>query len=82
MKSCPGSECDHETGNPLAGLSGAQRARIIWAFFLVSLGVGPCNILFQYDSGPIPRYRGTVARWRTHFRGLAPAMHEISELAL
>jgi hypothetical protein len=30
MKSCPGSECDHETGNPLAGLSGTQRARRNW----------------------------------------------------
>ena len=30
---------------------------------------------------PIPRYRGTVARWHTHLRGLATAMHEISGLA-
>ena len=29
---------------------------------------------------PIPRYRGTVARWQAHLRGLATAIHEISGL--
>ena len=27
---------------------------------------------------PIPRYRGTVARWHAHLRDLATAIHEIS----
>ena len=32
---------DHETGNPLAGLSGAQRARIRWVCHRAPQGVGP-----------------------------------------
>jgi hypothetical protein len=32
--------------------------------------------------GTIPRYRGTVARWHAHLRGLATAIYEISGLAL
>ncbi len=35
----------------------------------------------QVCLGPIPRYRGTVARWHAHLRGLATAIHEISGLA-
>ena len=34
----------------------------------------------RYASAPIPRYRGTVARWHAHLRGLATAIHEISGL--
>jgi hypothetical protein len=44
------------------------------------LGVGPCDVPFRYASEPIPRYRGTVARWHDHLRGLATAIHEISGL--
>jgi hypothetical protein len=46
--------CDRETGNPLAGLSGAQRARIIVASFLASLGLAPCEVLLKYASGSWP----------------------------
>ncbi|MDH3897322.1 MAG: hypothetical protein OEV18_08020, partial [Deltaproteobacteria bacterium] len=42
----------------------------------------PCDVPFRYASEPIPRYRGTVARWRAHLRGLATAIHELSGLAL
>ncbi len=52
----------------------------IWSSFLASSGVGPCDVPFRYASEPIPRYRGTVARWHTHLRGLATAIHEISGL--
>ena len=52
----------------------------IWSSFLTSSGVGPCDVPFRYASEPIQRYRGTVARWHTHFRGLATAIHEISGL--
>jgi len=31
---------------------------------------------------PIPRYRGTVARWHAHLCGLATATHEISGLII
>ena len=54
----------------------------IWTFFLASSGVGPYDVPFRYDSEPIPRYRGTVARWHPHLRGLATAIHETSGLAL
>ena len=50
----------------------------IWLSFLASSGVGPCDVPFRYASEPIPRYRGTVARWHAHLRGLATAIHEIS----
>jgi hypothetical protein len=53
----------------------------IWPSFLASSGVGPCDVPFRYASEPIPRYRGTVARWHTHLRGLATAIHEISGLS-
>src|SRR5210317_1829664 len=52
----------------------------IWPSFLASSGVGPCDVPFRYASGPIPRYRGTVARWHAHLRGLATAIHKISGL--
>ena len=52
----------------------------IWPSFLASLGVGPCDVPFRYASGPIPQYRGTVARWHAHLRGLATAIHETSGL--
>ena len=37
----------------------------------------PCDVLLKYVSEPIPRYRGTVARWHSHLRGLATAIHGI-----
>ncbi len=52
----------------------------IWPSFLVSSGVGPCDVPFRYASEPIPRYRGTVARWHAHLRDLATAIHDISGL--
>ena len=52
----------------------------IWASFLASSGVGPCDVPFRYASEPIPRYRGTVAWWHAHLRGLATGIHEISGL--
>jgi hypothetical protein len=52
----------------------------IWPSFQASSGVDPCDVPFRYASGPIPRYRGTVARWHAHLRGLATAIHEISGL--
>jgi hypothetical protein len=53
----------------------------IWPSFLASSGIGPCDVPLRYASEPIPRYRGTVARWHAHLRGLATAIHEISGLA-
>jgi hypothetical protein len=50
----------------------------IWASFLASSGVDSCDVPFRYASEPIPRYRGTVARWPAHLHGLATAIHEIS----
>jgi hypothetical protein len=44
------------------------------------LGCRPLRRTVQVRLGPIPRYRGTVARWRAHLRGLATAIHEISGL--
>ena len=41
----------------------------------------PCDVPLRYASEPIPRYRGTVARWHAHLRGLATAIHDISGLA-
>jgi len=52
----------------------------IWPSFLASSGVGPYDVPSRYASEPIPRYRGTVARWHVHLRGLATAIHEISGL--
>ncbi len=40
----------------------------------------PCDVPFRCASDPIPRYRGTVARWHSHPRGLATAIHETSGL--
>ena len=34
----------------------------------------PCDVLFKYASGPIPRCRGTIARWHAHLSGLATAI--------
>jgi len=76
-------KADHETGNPLvvdaacgAGLSGAQRARIIWPSFGASSGdpsTGPVGELRSSRSGqahpatyhlgtPRDQSRGTVGR--------------------
>ncbi|MEE8315588.1 MAG: hypothetical protein V3R70_03450 [Syntrophobacteria bacterium] len=54
----------------------------IWPSFLASSGVGPCDVPSRYASEPIPRCRGTVARWHAHLRSLATAIHEISGLRL
>jgi hypothetical protein len=54
----------------------------IWPPFRASSGVGPCDVPFRYASGPIPRYRGTVARWLAHLRGLVTPVHETSWLGL
>ena len=46
-------------------------------------GVLGCRSLrrtVQVRLGPIPRYRGAVARWHAHLRNLATAIHEISGL--
>ena len=46
-------------------------------------GVLGCRLLrrtVQVRLGPIPRYRGTIARWHAHLPGLATAIHEISGL--
>jgi hypothetical protein len=48
-------------------------------------GVLGCRSLrrtVQVRLGPIPRYRGTVARWHAHLRGLATGIHEISGLEI
>jgi hypothetical protein len=37
----------------------------------------PCDVLLKYVSEPIPRYRGTVARWHSHLHGLATTFCEI-----
>ncbi|MDH3556514.1 MAG: hypothetical protein OEV18_15090 [Deltaproteobacteria bacterium] len=42
----------------------------------------PCDVPFRYASEPIPRSRGTVARWHAHLHGLATAIHEIFGLGL
>jgi hypothetical protein len=52
----------------------------IWPSFQASSVVGPCDVPFRYASEPIPRCRGTVARWHAHLCGLATAIHEISGL--
>ena len=52
----------------------------IWPSFRVSSGVGPCDVPFRYASGPIPRQRGTVARWQGHLCGLVTPIHETSGL--
>jgi hypothetical protein len=54
----------------------------IWPSFRASSGVGPCDVPFRYTSDPIPRYRGTVARWYAHLRGLVTPIHETSGLAV
>jgi|GEM_PF-1350042 len=42
----------------------------------------PLRRTVQVRLGPIPRYRGTVARWHAHLCGLATATHEISGLII
>ncbi len=42
----------------------------------------PLRRTVQLRLGPIPRYRGTVARWHAHLCGLATATHEISGLII
>ena len=43
------------------------------------LGCRPLRRTIQVRK-PIPRYRGTVARWHAHLRGLATGIHVISGL--
>ena len=38
-----------------------------------SSGLGPCDVLNKYASGPVPRYRGMVAQWHDHLHDLATA---------
>ncbi len=48
-------------------------------------GVLGCRTLrrtVQVRLGPIPRYRGTVARLHAHLHGLATAIHEIFGLGI
>ena len=54
----------------------------IWPSFRASSGIGPCDVPFRYASGSIPRYRGTVARWHAHLRGLVTPIHETSGLGI
>jgi hypothetical protein len=54
----------------------------IWPSSRASSAVEPCDVPFRYASGPIPRYRGMVARWHTHLHGLATAIHETSGLGV
>ncbi|MGW8223356.1 MAG: hypothetical protein ACWGP1_14515, partial [Syntrophobacteria bacterium] len=42
---------DRETGNPLTGLSGAQRARIRWACHRATAGSRIRGVLEQYVAG-------------------------------
>ncbi|MGD8685989.1 MAG: hypothetical protein PVH15_04400, partial [Syntrophobacterales bacterium] len=55
---------DHETGNPLAGLSGAQRARIRWTYHLVTTGCW-----FPYLNGTSQGPTPEDARKDGHIRG-------------
>jgi hypothetical protein len=52
----------------------------IWPSFRASSGVGSCDVPLRYASEPIPRYRGTVARWHAHLHDLATSIHETSGL--
>jgi hypothetical protein len=58
-------------------MNGLLRPRI-WQSSRASSGVEPYDVPFRYASDPIPRYRGTVARWHSHLNGLVTAIHEIS----
>ena len=40
----------------------------------------PCDVPFRYASEPIPRDRGTVARWHILLHGLATEIRKISGL--
>ncbi|MEE9531523.1 MAG: hypothetical protein V3W52_11040, partial [Syntrophobacteria bacterium] len=56
---------DHETGNPLAGLSGAQRARIRWACHLATGGSWFRGVPARYVAGADTRGRqeGRLYPW-------------------
>ncbi|MGD8314462.1 MAG: hypothetical protein PVJ11_01570 [Syntrophobacterales bacterium] len=49
----------------------------IWPSFLASSSVGSCDVPVRYGNR-----HPAVARWHTHLRGLATAIHEISGLSL
>ncbi|MGD8877546.1 MAG: hypothetical protein PVH75_07325, partial [Syntrophobacterales bacterium] len=56
---------DHQTGNPLAGLSGAQRARIRWVCHLATAGCCSEAYLNGTSQDPTPE----DARKDGHIRG-------------
>ena len=69
---------DHETGNPLAGLSGAQRARIRWVCHLATAGGWFRGVPQRYVAGADTRGRqeGRPYPW------LQQVIREISGLVL
>ena len=68
---------DHETGNPLAGLSGAERARIRWACHLATAECWFRGIPERYVAGTDTRGRqeGRSYPWSQQ------VIHEISGLS-
>ena len=67
---------DHETGNPLAGLSGAQRARIRWACHLATAGCWFRGVPERYVAGTDTqgRQEGRPYPWSQQ------VIHEVSGL--
>ncbi|MDH3896602.1 MAG: hypothetical protein OEV25_01730 [Deltaproteobacteria bacterium] len=67
---------DHETGNPLAGLSGAERARRGWACHRASAGCWYRGVPERYVAGADTRGRpeGRLYPWSQQ------VIHEISGL--
>jgi len=75
-------KADRETGNPLAGLSGAQQARIIWPSSGVpTAGSGQAHPA-KYHSGTVRvQPRGSAGRLSGHLHGLPTTDHNKSGLA-
>ncbi len=69
---------DHETGNPLAGLSGAQRARIRWACHLATAGCWSRGVPERYVAGADIRGR----QEERPYPWSQQVIHKISGLAL
>ena len=69
---------DHETGNPLAGLSGAQRALIRWTCHLATAGCWFRGVPVWYVAGTDTRGRqeGRTYPWSQQ------VIHDISGLCL